>query len=325
MNTKVLLQRQISGNEPCLPARRYATYAHVVGRLGLATLAAALLTASSARADFILDADFGLNVDNNLNHAGYVAHAYSDLADPEDASAVTARVAPGQYLQLTDRTGLTLQAELGGEVYPEFDSLNNVIVGGSAALRTKLGLGANVPWVRVGVLAARDEFASSTRDAWAFGTSVAAGKQFGDRWSLQAQYLYEGRRADTAEEYPWSHRPGDVFDTDAHSVGLSGTFAITSELAVQFSYTYRYGDVVAVNNRDYEIYEYSDAVTADDAFAPGQIAYRSVMNTNIFAFGVSHAVSEHISLNLGYRYEESDNDYFEYDNHAARFAILYSY
>lgn len=305
--------------------RREPAWAGRARRPGAAMLAVALVAAAPVRADFILDADFGVNYDSNLNHAGYVAHAYRDLAGEEDGAAVAARVAPGQYQQLTDRTALILQADLAGEVYPKFDGLNHVTAGGAAALRTKLGLGADVPWFRLGVSAARDEFSSCTRDAWAFGATVGAGKQFGERLALQAQYEYGGRRADEARVIRWSHLPGDAYDTDAHSLGLAGTYAITRTLSVQVSYTHRYGDVVAVNRRDYEIYEYADAVTPEDTFGDYQIAYRSVMHTNAVGVGLSHALGKHVSLNLGYRYEDSANDYFEYDNHAARLAILYSY
>lgn len=325
MNTRWLATRRILRGRQRPRPRREAASANRARRPGTAMLAAALLAAASARADYILDADFGVNYDSNLNHAGYVAHADGDLAGEEDGAAVAARVAPGQYLQLTDRTALVLQADLAGEVYPKFDGLNHFIAGGTAALRTKLGLGAEAPWFRVGVSAARDEFSSRTRDAWAFGATVSAGRQFGDRLALQAQYEYEGRSADEARVIRRSHLPGDAYDTDAHSLGLAGTYAITNALSLQLSYTHRYGDVVAVNRRDYEIYEYADAVTPEDTFGDYQIAYRSVMHTNIVGIGLSHALGKHTSLNLGYRYEDSDNDYFEYDNHGARLAILYSF
>jgi hypothetical protein len=292
-------------------------------KLGAAAAVMAALAASEACADWFFDAAAGLEYDDNLPRA-------QRDADIEEDFAFAASVAPGQYFQLTDRVGLSLTANLTGALYDEFTGLNHYSGGLTAALRTKLGLGPEAPWLRIAGSAAWYDFNHEARDGLRTGVSVTAGRRIGSRWDLQAGWSYERRRSDEVIDIPFLVTNfgihGDAYDTDAHSLSLGSVYALTDRLALVAGYTRRIGEVTATTRISGDIFAASDAISPDPVFGPDRFAYRIEAESNIYSVALSWALGNHASINAGYEYQDTDGrGDLTYKNNVARISLLYSY
>ncbi|MBI2994550.1 MAG: hypothetical protein HYY48_10305 [Gammaproteobacteria bacterium] len=288
-----------------------------------AILLASLLASCNARAEWFVDATLGADYDSNVPRA-------QRNSDIEEDGALTLEVAPGYHFQLTDRVGLALSARLGGTKVFDFDGLDNVSAGGAAALRVKLGVGAQAPWVRASVTIVHDDYDHALRDAWRRTASVSAGLRVGERWSWQLGYFHEHRRADHIEDIPFLVDffgiGGEAWDIDAHNVTASGIFDINGNWSLLFGFTRRMGEVTSTTRIGPEIFEASDAIAPDEVFGADRFAYRIDADTNIFSIGLSRAVGDHVSINVGYEYQDSDAyEELNYANHIGHVSLQFSY
>lgn len=281
-----------------------------------------LLAARLAHADWIFDGKLESEYDDNVPRAISGRDVAGDFS-------VNAEVAPGTYFQLTDRLGFTLAAPLSGSLFADFDGLNNVSAGLSAALRAKLGLGPEALWIRAAAGASWYDFDHALRDSWRYRAALNAGRWIGTRWQLQIGYAFDRRRATEVEDIPFLVTnfgiPGDAFDGDAHTLSLAATYTITPRLAGVLGYARRMGDVTATTRRDFEVFEYSDAIAADPVFGPDRVAYRVDVDTDVYTAGLSYALGQRGSLNLGYEVQHGTTHDIAYDNHIVRIGLLYSY
>jgi hypothetical protein len=121
-----------------------------------------------------------------------------------------ARVSGGWYQQLTDRIGLSATADVAGEHHAQFTGLDYAGLGGSLALRGKLGLGLNAPWWRLGGnLMARD-YDFDLRDGQDLrvrhGRSLDADKSHGQSKKLISRVARPASRLSSKTDSP-SLRP----------------------------------------------------------------------------------------------------------------------
>ena len=276
----------------------------------------------SARAEWFLDASLGLDADSN------VPRAQLD-SDIEDDGVLMAGVATGYFFQLTDRTGLTLGAEFGADKFFEFEGLDNFSAGLAAAVRTKLGVGVGAPWIRAALSVAHDDYDHALRDAWHYSASISAGVRIGTRWSVQLGYLHERRRADEVRDIPFLRDnfgiDGNAWDIDADNVTASGVYDVSERWSVLFGYARRMGQVTSTTRINNEIFQASDAIAPDEVYGIDRFAYRVDANTNIFSLGLSRAMGDHVSINLGYDYQDSSAEYgLSYANHIGHITVLFS-
>src|SRR6266545_7413669 len=126
-----------------------------------AHFACAMLVAgisAPATAEWLLDADAGVQYDSN------VTRAYAS-ADIRADSAIMLSAAGGSYFALSGMDGLTLNADARGEFYDRFHGLNVLGLGGVALYRHKFGLGYAAPWILLSASALHDNYRDDIRDS----------------------------------------------------------------------------------------------------------------------------------------------------------------
>ena len=98
--------------------------------------------AGPAGAAWIADVETGVIYEDNLSFA-------AKDRDIKGAAALATWAATGFTAYLTDRHVVSLTGDLVGDLHERYSGLDHVALGVTAAFRSKLGLGAEAPWVRV--------------------------------------------------------------------------------------------------------------------------------------------------------------------------------
>ena len=276
-------------------------------------------------------ANAALFVDGSLDSSYDSNPALAETdADIEGEMSVGARVSGGWYQQLTDRIGLSATADLAGEHHAQFTGLDYVGLGGSIALRGKLGLGLNAPWWRLGGnLMARD-YDFDLRDGLHYGASASVGQRIGERLSVEVKYAYDGRRSDKTVDVPIAVQlfgiGGGAFDIDGHTVSVGATYDLTQRFAVSARYSHRWGLICSSTRVDLDVLLESTAVNYDPVFGVDRVAYTGPAETDFYTINFSYALTDHASLNAGYEYRDAVfADEYVYDGHVARFSVRYSF
>jgi hypothetical protein len=284
-----------------------------------------------AHAEWIGNVSGEYEFNSNLSNAQSSADINSD-------SNFRMSLSGGKYFQLTDSTGLTMTADLGGTNQIRFNGLNNVSYGLSTSLRHKFRLGDFAPWISIAGSAAYHDFENAPRDGWRYNLSFTMGKRLTDRFSLQLKYRVDVQIADRNYNIPGLTRQtfeedeppipiyGDAFNLTAHNVSLTGIFTLTDTLTGYLTYTRREGGITSTIGYEPEILEYGDAVAVDQAFGNNRYAYKVDAGTNIVSVGLSYAITGHASFNLDYDWMETTGDYnLEYNNNLAHVSLIYSF
>jgi hypothetical protein len=275
--------------------------------------------AAPACAAWIFDADVGVVYEDNVTLAEMERDIKSDTALGTSISA-------GAWTVLGDLNTLSATADVSGNVYSRFSGLNSLALGGTVALRRKLGLGAEAPWVRMAGSAARLDYREDVRDGWRYRVGAGAGKRFGERWNVRADYVYERRMADHEIAIPFAGLPGDVFDQESHTFSLRGEFTYNEVLLIFATYALRLGDVASTTQRNPAIFAASTAVTPDPVFGPEAFAYKIDATVHILSFGLSFALGSHASLNVAYEHQIGlGHGGIDYRDNIVRASFLYSY
>jgi hypothetical protein len=276
-----------------------------------------LLHVRPADAAWIADVEAGVVYEDNVNLAEMERDIRSD-------TALGASVSAGGLAHVTDSSVVSLTGDVIGAGYTRFGGLSNLYLGVTAAFRTRFGLGATAPWVRVAGSAARLEYREDVRDGWRYRGTAGAGKRFGERWDVRLEYAYDHRTAD--HEIAVSRLPGDVFDQTSHTLSARVDYLHSRTLVVFAGYALRLGDVASTTPRNAAIFAASSAVTPDPAFGPEALAYKIDATTHILSVGLSFALGEQASFNLGYERQIGLGDGgIDYHNNVFRASFLYSY
>ena len=287
--------------------------------LGVLLVPALLLGhARLAGAAWIADVETGVVYEDNLSFA-------SMERDIKGAAALTTSVSAGVATYLSDRNVVSLTGDVVGDLYERYSGLDHVNLGTTAAFRSKLGVGAGVPWVRVSASAARLQYRDDVRDGWYYRVAVGIGKRFGERWELRADYAFDGRTAD--HERPVTPSlPADVFDQQAHTLSARADFQATTALLLFGGYALRLGDIASTTQRNPEIFAASSAVVADPAFGSNTFAYKINATTHILSTGLSLALGARWSFNVGYEHQIGLGDGgIDYHNNVVSGTVLFSY
>jgi hypothetical protein len=271
-----------------------------------------------ADAAWVADVEASLVYEDNVNLAEMKRDVRSDTALGTSVSA-------GALAHLTDNSVVSLTGDVIGNGYTRFSGLSNLYLGVTAAFRSKFGLGAAAPWVRASGSAARLDYRDDVRDGWRYRLAAGVGKRFGERWDLRVEYAYERRTADH-ETAVTPRLPGDVFDQTSHTLSVRADYLHSEAVVVFAGYALRQGDVASTTLRNPDIFAASSAVTADGAFGPDALAYKIDATTHLLGFGLSFALGERSSFNLGYEHQIGlGNGGVDYSNNVFRASFLYSY
>jgi hypothetical protein len=295
----------------------------------LAILCSALASsvAPPSAADWIADGNLRGLFDDNVNRALTENDRKADFAFGAVASA-------GQFLPLNGSTSLTLTGDFRSDVYTQYGGLNQYSLGGAAALKEKLGLGAYAPWVSLAGSAWHADYQSAIRDSWFYNAGITLGKRLSEKWDVRLEYSYLRRRADrTPASFVYDDKQfsGAVFDLDNHNVKLSAAYAYDDKTALSASYAFRTGDAFSTNSQTDDsltdaIARVATAVTPDSVFGANQVVYKIPASTHSFVLGASRAIGGHSSVNLGYEHHwTAGAGGLTYHVNVVELSFLYSY
>lgn len=271
-----------------------------------------------ASAVWIFDAEAGLVHESNVGLGQRGRDTHYD-------TALSTSVSAGAAMPLDDRNVASATADVNGMAWDRFSGLNSLSLGLTGAFRSKLGLGAEAPWVRVSSSVARQEYDIDVRDGWRYRVGAGAGKRLDERWDLRAEYAFEERLADH-EKAVSPRLPGDVFDLTSHTVSVRAEFLSSETISLSAGYAWRAGDVVSTTRRNPTIFAASSALARDRAFGSNTFAYKIDATTHIPSFGLSVVLGPRWSLNLGYERQIGQTRRgIDYHNDVVRAGFLYSY
>jgi hypothetical protein len=271
-----------------------------------------------AAAAWIADLETGVVYEDNLSFAAMGRDIKGDVALTTAASA-------GAAAYLTDRNVVSLTGDVFGDLHAEYGGLDHLALGVTTAFRSKLGLGAGAPWVRVAASGGRLQYREDVRDGWYYRIAAGVGKRFGDRWEVRVDYAFDGRTADH-ERRVSARLPADVFDQRAHTVSVRADVQVVPVLSLFGGYAVRLGDVASTTQRNAEIFAASTAVVADPAFGSNTFAYKIDATTHVLGAGVSVALGARWSVNVGYEHQIGLGDGgIDYHNNVVRATVLFSY
>jgi hypothetical protein len=273
---------------------------------GALVCALLLVLVPEARAEWVIDAEAGIDYETNLPRAAHEA-------DRKSGVAFVPALSVGHYFQLTDATGLLATADFRGSIYAEYDGLTNLSSTATLALRHKLGLGAFAPWLRVFATGGALDYGDNVRDSAVLDVGVEAGKRFSERVDLRIGYTYE--RLDANDR---------VFDGESHTVRLKGSFGLTGALQASVGYGLRWGDLV-VHKTPVPGQPLTRHQRIVDTFGTPMVASRIAATTHLVTVTLGHALTSHAALNAAYEYQISVGPQFDYPNHVVRASFDYSF
>lgn len=289
-----------------------------IGLLPLTLVACVLAFPASGHASWILDAEAGVVHETNVGLAQKARDVKSD-------SRLSTALSTGIVIPFDDRSIASITGDLTGNGHVELPGLSNLGVGATTAFRHKFGLGPSAPWVRVFGSGARLEFDDAVRDGWRYRVGAGAGIRLGQRVDLRVDYAFEEHQADHARAISRT-LPGDVFDTTAHTYAGRVDFFYNEVVSLFAGYALRDGDVVSTTRRNPEIFAASKALTPDRPFGPDFVAYKIDAIVHILTFGMSFAITEKSSLNVGYERQIGlGKNGLDYYNDVFRAGVLFSY
>jgi hypothetical protein len=275
----------------------------------------------AAAADWGFDVTVGAGYDDNLSN-GFAS------ADRKGAADLALDLGASLYQQLGSATGLSVAAVAEAAVFDRYSGLNHVGLGGRLQLRHKFGLGEQAPWIAVAARGVHDDYNYSYQSGWDLEAGITAGKQLGERWTLQGSVRYDDFTADNLQPQVLPGLSTAAYDTGGWNLAGRVSFLATPADVLVAAYVFRNGTVTSVTAPDREILEYSDAVARDPVFGdPPRVAYRLRAKTDTISVAWSHAFGPRTSLNVMYRYQVSvsDEDLGEYYSNFVGINIGYRY
>jgi hypothetical protein len=287
-----------------------------------ATLVAALLVATPAAgewADWIAEAELGFEFDDNVNRSAFDRDEEHDFRWKPAAAL-------GRIYQLADATRLALSAEAEGAIYHDWEGLNALELGGTAALLHKFGLG-DAPEMRLHTSVSYLNLRDDERDSMLYETGIEVSRQFGERLdgALFGRYAWrDGNEGKFA--LPIGR---DVWDQQGFEVGGRGNFLLTPDLLVGAGYSYRDGDfdsactpgnvgkVIAREGSNLK------AIALDDVF--GGCVYRLEGHVHTASVHLNYGLGRRFSVDLGYEFLYGQARKLIYRSNVASVAVLFRY
>ncbi len=312
------------GCEPFFHACRRHGSRHLL-TLFLISFSLSFVNPSGAAAEWvewIADAEAGLVYDSNINRSAFANNEKNDTALVPSASF-------GRVYQLDDATRVRASADFEASVYDKYDLLNYWKAGASLAVRHKMGLGPDVPWVQGRLAAARMDVRDDMRDSNLYSAALIAGKRFSERLDARIGYAYDVR---DGKNGPVSSPtiPTDVFDQRSQTFSLDGGYALAERVLLTAGYAYRHGDFDSScdgeNIAAVLAGEDVKALAKESAFRESFCVYRLTGRVHSISFSASYSVLKgHGSLNLGIQRAYGKSRSLDYESSIVKAGFVYSY
>jgi len=255
----------------------------------------------AARADWILAADGSIRHDNNVGNA---QSSYDTVGD----STLAAQLSLSRLYFLGEGYSVTVGGDLTGEVFRKLTGLNNGTLSTEVALKKKWGLGAFVPWARVGLSVGRSSYDDSYRNAWLYRATLASGRRIDERWNLWAEYAFERRAAHAQPQAADENLSTDAFSQTTHDLNLHLQYSLGERTFLSLGLLARQGDVVSTTEAGLKIFNAAHALADDPAFGEEAYAYRLTGTSRGYRLGLSAAATQHSVLGFGFERLETRAD-----------------
>ena len=259
-----------------------------------------------ARPEWSTGVEAGVAHESNVGRGKLAQDIRSD-------TALTAAATVRGYYIPGERGVFSLGLEALGASHLHLQGLNHADLGISLGYKHKLDLGLEAPWLAARASLTRLNYKDSLRNGWLQAAALSAGRRIGERWDVRAEIGYERRSSDDDEEVV-PGISGEAFAQRNRTLSANVDYAMSSDTTLSLGYTHRKGDVTPTTQRNFEIFVVSTAIAADPTFGPDWFAYRLPATTHLFFVGLSRALGERSSLNLGIErqvsYGTGGNDYY---------------
>lgn len=264
-----------------------------------------LLTGSSrVQGDWIRDFRGEFSYNDNLSNS-------NRSADQRDDFSWSGQAHFGRFDELIDGLRLTMTADLDAEAFGNYEDFNHLILGSTASLRYRFGLGAMAPFVRVEASGGYANFEQNLRDGGRYRAGLTVGKRLTERLAFDASYFFEdiGGRI-------------RLFDQCSNTFALSASFDLTRTTRLTAGYEFRAGEVIsyAVPPRP-DIVALANARRSVDTFGRPYVAYNLDAATHGLQIGVSQALTQSVSLNARYEWQHTSRAQLDYYNNILRISI----
>ncbi|MEK6815740.1 MAG: hypothetical protein AABY65_13505 [Nitrospirota bacterium] len=316
------MRRGIPDLPPSPPSTRAERLAAFFLPIAFSLLFVNVNGASAEWVEWIADAEVGLVHEDNINRSAWASN------EKKDTSLVPA-VSLGRIYQLADATRLRVTADFEAAAYDKYDLLNYWKAGAALALRHKLGVGPDVPWVQARLAGAYMDARDEMRESKLYSAGLLAGKRFDERIDARIGYTYDVR---DGKDGPVSSPsiPTDVFDQRAQTVSLDAGYILADRLLVTAGYAYRYGDTDSAcdgeNIATVLAGEDVKALATESAFREPFCVYRLTGRVHSISLSASYSVLKgHGSLNLGFQRSYGKSRSLDYESGVIRAGFVYSY
>ena len=232
-------------------------------------------------------------------------------ADQRDDFAFAGQAHFGRFDEITDNLRLTMTADLDAQAFANYEDFNRVILGSTASLRYRFGLGAMAPFVRIEGSGGYANFEQNLQDGGRYRAGITAGKRITERLALDASYFFEdiGGRI-------------RLFDRRSNTFALTASFDLTETTRLTAAYEFRDGEVIsyAIPPRP-DIVALANARRTVDTFGQPYVAYNLDAATHSFGIGVSQVLTQSVSLNVRYQWQQTSRAQLSYSNNILRVSI----
>ncbi len=255
-----------------------------------ALAATLLLLAACASQPPRYDGELGVGFDSN------VANAATERRTRSSALFLAAGAAEQRY-QLSPRTLLSARGGLKIESVSRFDALSNLKLSGLLRWQYQPRAEFSAPAYSLWSSLAYTEFDSELRDSGEYRAGAFVDKALSTALSLRLSLSAARRDAGSA-----------VFDWSTQSAGMQLDWQSDRAWLIYGGYQFRAGDVVSTSLPNPTLLRIQDARAPDDAFAPGEIAYRFEADTHVATLGFNRSLSPMLALDAQLQYVSSEAD-----------------
>ena len=226
---------------------------------------------------------------------------------------------------MTDLTRASVEVDIGGEVYHEFDDLNAVDVGGTLAVSHKFGIG-DKPWARLAVSGGYKDIQEDDRSGARLEIDLSAGQRFSPRFDASLSYHFTSRWGGNGPTAV-STISTNVWDQQYHLITAVGNFLVTRALLATVGFTFRTGEFdsacTPMNVGTVLMSGEVKAIALDPVF--GGCTYRLEGEAYSPFVNLSYGITHHFSVNAGYRFMHGDAGSLDYDNHVGKLTLVVRY
>jgi len=254
-----------------------------------------LMAINSAPGDVIRDFRAEVAYEDNLSNSDRAADRRGDFSFAGLAQL-------GYFGELAHNLRFTLTADLDTRAFAQYGDFNQIIVGGSGALRYRFGLGAMAPFLSVEANGGYARFQQDLQDGGRYRVGLRAGKRLTERLAVEGSYFFEDIGAQSV-----------VFDRPSHVLAASARFDVTEKTRLSLGYEFRDGEVVsyAVPPRP-DIVALANAQTTVTTFGRPYVAYNLDAMTHTLGIGLSQALTKSLALNFRYEWQYTSRADFIY-------------